>query len=173
MRKLGLLIVAILFLAPAVNAQVNQDIKLGISGGLPLGDIDDYYSFNLSVDAAYLFEVADMVYVGPLVGYSHHFAKEYMGVKGDDIQHLPIAASGRINFGLENAMFFGADLGYAVGISDGLDGGIYYRPKVGYDFGRVSAILSYTGIQEKYDMGLLGSDKLTMNSLNLGLEFSL
>ncbi|HLW15339.1 MAG TPA: hypothetical protein VKX30_07585 [Flavobacteriaceae bacterium] len=163
MKKLGLFIIAILFLAPAVNAQVNQDIKLGVSAGLPLGDVKDYSSFNLSVDAAYLFEVADMVYVGPLVGYSHHFAKEYQGFKGDDIQHLPIAASGRINFGLENAMFFGADLGYAVGITSGLDGGIYYRPKVGYDFGGAAVILSYTGIDE---------DNITVNSLNLGVEFS-
>lgn len=163
MKKLGLLIIAILFLAPAVNAQVNQDIKLGISGGLPLGDVKDYSSFNLSVDAAYLFEVADMVYVGPLVSYSHYFAKDFEGTKIDDIQHLPIAASGRINFGLDKAVFLGADLGYAIGISDGLDGGIYYRPKIGYDFGGAAVILSYTGIDE---------DKITVNSLNLGVEFS-
>lgn len=171
MKKLGLLIIAILFLAPAVNAQVNQDIKLGISGGLPLGDVKDYSSFNLSVDAAYLFEVADMVYVGPLVSYSHHFAKEHMGFKPDDIQHLPIAASGRINFGLEKAMFFGADLGYAVGITSGLDGGIYYRPKVGYDFGGIAVILSYTGIDEKFETPF-GDETMKTNSLNLGFEFS-
>lgn len=163
MKKLGLFIIAILFLAPAVNAQVNQDIKLGISAGLPLGDIKDYSSFNLAVDAAYLFEVADMVYVGPLVSYSHFFAKEYEGFKEKDIQHLPVAASGRINFGLENAIFFGADLGYAVGLSTGTDGGIYYRPKIGYNFGGMSAIVSYTGID----------DDLSLNSLNLGFEFSL
>lgn len=104
-----------------------------------------------------------MVYVGPLVSYSHYFAKDFEGIKVKDIQHLPIAASGRINFGLENALFLGADLGYAVGISTGTDGGIYYRPKVGYDFGRVAAIVSYTGID----------DNATLNNLSLGFEFSL
>lgn len=163
MKKLGFIIIAIIFSVPTVKSQVNQDIKLGLSAGLPLGDVKDYSSFNLSVDAAYLFEVADMVYVGPLISYSHHFAKKFHGVKGKDIQHLPIAASGRINFGLENAMFLGVDLGYALGITSGLDGGIYYRPKIGYDFGDAAVILSYTGIDE---------DIITVNSLNLGVEFS-
>ncbi len=163
MKKLGLLIIAILFLAPIANAQVNQDIKLGLNAGLPLGDAKDITSVNLSIDASYLFEVADMVYVGPLVNFSHFSAKEYQGVKGKDIQHLPVAASGRINFGLERAVFLGADLGYAVGISKDTDGGFYYRPKLGYDFGNVAAILSYTGIE----------DKATLNSLTLGVEFSL
>lgn len=162
MKKLGLFIIAILFLAPAVNAQVNKDIKLGISAGLPIGDIKDYSSVNLAIDAAYLFEVADMVYVGPLVSYSHYFAKEFEGYKGKDTQHLPLAASGRINFGLENSIFLGADIGYAIGLSTGSDGGIYYRPKVGYDFGGVAAIVSYTGIDDEW----------TLNSLNLGVEFS-
>lgn len=163
MKKLGLLLIAILFLAPVANAQVNQDIKIGVGAGLPLGNIKDYSKVNLSIDAAYLFEVADMVYVGPLINYSHYFAKTFHGVKIKDVQHLPLAVSGRINFGLENAVFLGADLGYAIGISKGTDGGTYYRPKIGYDFGNLAAIVSYSGID----------DVTSINSLNLGVEFSL
>src|SRR5699024_2892922 len=159
MKKLGLLIVALLFLALIANAQIDSKIKVGVNAGLPLGDVKDYSSFNLSVDAAYLFEVADMVYAGPLVSYSHYFAKEFQGYKIKDVQHIPIAASARINFGFDTTAFLGADIGYAIGVSDGTDGGIFYRPKLGYDFGGVAAVLAYTGIGED----------TTLNSLTLGV----
>lgn len=164
MKKLLLIAVIAAFGFTSVNAQ-EGGIKLGLGFGLPLGDAETVSSFNLAFDAAYLINVADSFQVGPTVGYSHFFGKEYdtfFGtIKGDDIQFAPIAASAR--FFASEDLFFGADLGYAVGISDGNDGGFYYRPKVGYGLGPVSLIVSYSGISMENDV--------TFSSLNLGVEF--
>jgi hypothetical protein len=119
----------------------------------------------LGFDAAYMITVADSFQVGPLVGYSHFFGKEYdfLGttIKGDDIQFIPLAASAR--FFASEDLFFGADLGYALGVNDGNDGGFYYRPKIGYNLGPVSMIASYSGISMDND--------ISFSTVNLGVEF--
>ena len=49
----------------------------------------------------------------------------------DDAMFLPIAAAARLKvFGLFGA---GADIGYAIGLTDYLDGGFYFRPVVTFD----------------------------------------
>ncbi len=163
MKKLIIMAAIAVFGFTSVQAQ-EGGIKLGINFGLPIADAEEVSSFNLGFDAAYLIDVADSFQVGPMLGYSHYFGKEYdfLGttIKGDDIQFVPIAGSAR--FFATPDFFFGADLGYAVGIDDGNDGGIYYRPKVGYNLGPVSMIASYSGVNV---------DDFTFGSLNLGVEF--
>jgi len=164
MKKLLIMAAIAAFGFTSVQAQ-EGGIKLGINFGLPVGDefFKNYSSFNLSVDAAYLITVADSFQVGPTIGYSHFFAKEYeflgANVKGDDIQFIPIAGSARFDL---DGLFFGADLGYAVGVNDGNDGGFYYKPKIGYNLGPASLIFSYSGIS---------LDDGSISSLNLGVEF--
>ncbi len=67
---------------------------MSVNAGVPLGDADDFSKFIFGADIAYLFGVADVFSVGPLVGYSH-FLGEGDGV---DFHFIPFAASGR--FGL-------------------------------------------------------------------------
>ena len=158
-----------LFLAAGTATVYPQgDLRLGINVGLPVGDADDFTSFQLGADFSYLFNVAEGFDVGPMIGYSHFFGEEVdlgggMGsMDFDDIQFLPIAASGRFN--LAETFFLGADLGYAVGINDGNDGGFYYRPKVGFDLVGVGLIASYSGVSV---------DGGSFSSINLGIEFGL
>jgi hypothetical protein len=162
MKKVLIMAAIAVFGFTSVQAQ-EGGIKAGVNFGLPMGDAADFTTFNVGVDFAYLINVADSFQVGPMVGYTHFFGDEmeFMGftVEIDDIQFLPIAASAR--FFASEDLFFGADLGYAVGISDGNDGGFYYRPKAGYNLGAVALILSYQGISV---------DGGTFSSLNLGLE---
>ncbi len=162
MKKVLIIIALAFFGFTSVQAQ-EGGAKLGLHFGLPIGDAGDISSFNVGFDAAYMLNVADSFQIGPLVGYSHYFGKEYdiLGttVKGDDIQFVPIAGSAR--FFASEDFFFGADLGYAIGIDDGNDGGFYYRPKLGYGLGPVSLIASYSGVS---------SDGNSFSSLNLGVE---
>jgi len=170
--------------------QVNAQFKVGAFFGLPMADASDTHSFNVGIDAAYLFDIVDSFQVGPATGYSHSFGKEidspFGGLPGgnsilkasddkyDDFQFIPIAAAARFNL---DALYFGADLGYAIGLNDGNDGGVYYRPKVGYNFGPVAAFLSYTGIsmakKKETIMGMeVETGGGTFGSLNVGAEFS-
>jgi len=65
---------------------------------------------------------------GPTVGFRNFF----MSNEGiNDAQFLPLAGAARLKlFGMLSG---GVDVGYALGISDYLDGGFYYRPTVGID----------------------------------------
>lgn len=164
MKKLLLLIGLILFSFTSMQAQGH--FKIGVNGGIPIGDADDFTTFQLGADVAYMFDVADMFQVGPLVGYSIFFGDSQtignVKVEIDDVQFVPVAASGRL--GLTDSFFLGADLGYAIGVNDGNDGGFYYRPQVGYDFGMVGLVLSYSGVSR---------DGSNFSSINLGVEFGL
>lgn len=134
--------------------------KAGINGGIPVGDVSDFYNFQFGADVAYMFGVADMISVGPMVGYSNFFPDD--SDIFDNAQFLPVAASGRLSF--PGPFFVGADLGYAIGIDDGNDGGFFYKPQVGYEFVIIGIILSYSGVSV---------DGGSFSSINLGVEFGI
>lgn len=142
-----------------------QGLRLGINAGLPVGDASDFTTFQLGGDIAYMIDLAGVASVGPMLGYSHFFGDS--GNDGpiewevDDAQFVPIAASGRFNL---LSLALGLDLGYALGLNDGNDGGFYYRPQVGFSLGRLGLIASYQGIS---------MDGANIASINLGLEFGL
>lgn len=138
----------------------SQGFKAGVNVGIPVGDASDVSNIQAGADIAYLFGVADTFSVGPMLGYSNFFPED--SDLFDNIQFLPIAASGRL--GLGEAFFLGADLGYAVGLDKGNDGGFYYRPQLGYDFGVVGLVASYSGVS------MNGG---SISSINLGLEFGI
>lgn len=158
MKKVLLIAAVAVFGFTSVQAQ-DEGFKADVNFGIPVGDIDEVSSFNIGVDVSYLFNVADSFQVGPLVGYSHFLLKSDFS-DFDDISYLPVAASAR--FFASEDFFFGADLGYAVGINDGNEGGFFYRPKLGYNLGPVSLLLMYSGVSD---------NGFTASSLNLGVEF--
>ncbi len=162
MKKLILLLVLTCI---GFGTVFSQGLRLGINAGIPVGDASDFTNFQLGGDIAYMIDLAGIVSVGPMVGYSHFFGDS--GTEGsltfevDDVQFAPIAASGRFNL---MALALGLDLGYALGLNDGNDGGFYYRPQVGFSLGRLGLIASYQGIS-------LDGDNIS--SINLGVEFGL
>ncbi|APG64394.1 hypothetical protein LPB136_03000 [Tenacibaculum todarodis] len=157
MKKLllSIALVAFVFTATAQDGKFN----LGVNLGLPTGDVSDAFSFAGSVEANYLFEVSDQFQVGPSASYSHFFGEEGFG----DISFLPLAAAARFNASEEFTL--GADLGYAVGINTGNQGGFYYRPMVGYNLNdKVMLQISYSGVS---------NDGATASSIGLGAMFAL
>ena len=136
-----------------------QGFKLGGNVGIPVGDASDFYNFNIGLDVNFLWETSSSFDVGIATGFSNGFGEEDF----DDAQFLPIAAAGRFNAS-ENFKI-GADLGYAIGINDGNDGGFYYRPMVGYDVSEnIELNLSYSGVS---------LDGWTWSTINLGVMFGL
>ncbi|MEZ4875434.1 MAG: outer membrane beta-barrel protein [Flavobacteriaceae bacterium] len=127
----------------------NAQFTAGVSGGLPIGDAGDLATFSIAVDLGYLFEISDNFSAGPITGFSHSFGDEItiLGTTFDveDVQFIPIGAGGR--FGVSDTFTLGADLGYALGVNDGNDGGFYYSPRVQYSISElIDLVLAYRGV---------------------------
>lgn len=163
MRKILLMTILAVFTFSAANAQ--KDMVAGVSLALPVGDAGDFYSFGINADIAYYFDITPEFAVGPALGLLYYMGKDikFMGEKvgtADDALYLPIAGSARYYF---DNLFIGADLGYGLGLAPkGNDGGLFYRPKVGYYFDSMGVVASYLGVN---DSGF------TFSSINIGVEF--
>ncbi len=167
MKKLLLFAVFTVFVFTASQAQ--NEIKLGANAALPVGDADAGYSFGANATFAYLFSINEVFKVGPSAGFYYYFGKseDYdtglgtVTVKNDGAAFLPLGGEARFNL---EEFFFGADLGYGIGLApDGNDGGFYYRPMAGYNFGTIGVVLSYSGF---------AVDGGTFSSVNAGVEFT-
>ena len=124
-----------LFLAAAIAVfgftQAQEGFKLGAHIGVPVADAGDVSSFNLGLDAAYMWNVAPSFDLGIASGYTHFIGKSYDvpggSIKGDDFGFIPIAAAGKYRFS-GSPVSLGLDLGYGISTKDGIDGGLYYQP---------------------------------------------
>lgn len=130
-----------------VNAQTGVEGTVHV--GIPVGDTSDVSSFNIGVDLAYLHPVADNFKLGAKVGYDHFIGKDYkindvVVAEGEDVGFIPLAATAKYEFG--NNIFVGADLGYAFATTDGIDGGLFYQPKIGYSAATWDLYAGYKGI---------------------------
>jgi len=144
--------------------------RAGVVGAIPAGDASDFSSFGLGVDLYYMFgRNNSWGNFGPTVGFRNYFGKDYdfsgggfdITVQGDDVQFLPLAGAfrGKI-LGLVN---WGSDIGYAVGINSGNDGGFYLRPIVGID------IANRVEINASYEMVFI--DGGNWNAITFGLLY--
>lgn len=133
-----------------VNAQTGVEGTVHV--GIPVGDTSDVSSFNIGVDLAYLHPVADNFKLGAKVGYDHFIGKDYDYViagqrytnEGEDYGFIPLAATAKYEF--NNNLFIGADLGYAFATTDGVEGGLFYQPKIGYSAATWDLYAGYKGI---------------------------
>ncbi|MEX0287941.1 MAG: hypothetical protein AB3N14_02430 [Flavobacteriaceae bacterium] len=162
MKKLVLFTLALTFGVLSVHAQGR--FQAGGHLGLPVGDAGDLATFAIAIDLAYILEIDENISAGPRIGYSHSFGDDVtvggFTVSVDDVQFLPIG--GRAQFDITDQFLARAELGYAVGISDGNDGGFYFSPQAGFSFSdAVDAILSYRSVSVdggSWDMIALGVD---------------
>ncbi len=151
----------------SVNAQEGV-LNGGLNIGIPTGDANDFYGLTLGAELNYMFPVAEGFTLGPSVQYSHFFGKDVDVFGGESIEvsdasFLPISGAARFN--VSEKFILGANLGYAIGLSDDLDGGFYYRPVVGYKIGNTTQLnLSYSGIT---------NDGIDVNNISLGVMFGI
>jgi hypothetical protein len=145
MKKLLLILITIL-VSLSIKA---QEINLGLSASLPLGDANDFYTFGLILDGEYLYDVSEQIKIGGSTGYIHSFGKEFdlnlnlqdpsdtpfsTNASYDDSGFIPISASGR--FLANEKITIGLDLGYAFQVLADFPekGGLYYAIKSQYEF---------------------------------------
>jgi hypothetical protein len=158
----------VLFTIAAVLAftglQAQGVFKIGVVAGIPTADAADISTFVLGADVYYMFEKEDAVLnFGPTVGLRNYFGDEIApGITIDDGTFLPIGGAARVT--LLGVLTGGIDVGYAVGISDFLDGGFYFRPVVGLD------ILDILELNASYESV---SDAATWGNFNIGLLLAL
>ncbi|WP_343330120.1 hypothetical protein [Polaribacter staleyi] len=167
MKKLMVVAFLAIMSVSSVNAQEGV-LNGGLNIGIPTGDANDFYGLTLGAELNYMFPVAEGFTLGPSVQYSHFFGKDIDVFGGESIEvsdasFLPISGAARFN--VSEKFILGANLGYAIGLSDGLDGGFYYRPVVGYKIGDTTQLnLSYSGIT---------NDGIDVNNISLGVMFGI
>lgn len=143
-------------------SSAQEGFKLGAHIGVPVADAGDVSSFNLGLDAAYMWNVAPSFDLGIASGYTHFIGKSNDGYNFDDFGFIPIAASGKYRFS-GSPVSLGLDLGYGISTNDDIDGGLYYQPKVAYNFSQGELYLGYQGVSNDFSVG----------SVNLGYNFFL
>lgn len=154
--------------AQDASSSDGNGFKAGISAGLPIGDAGDGWTFNVTLDLNFLWEVSDSFNAGIATGYSHSFGDTIdLGTFGtvelDDAQFLPIAGAARFN--VSEDFILGADLGYAIGLNDGNDGGFYYAPRIQYSVSSsIDIVAAYRGVS---------LDGGSFDVITLGIEFGL
>lgn len=162
MKKL-LLLVCIVLAGYSAKAQFTA----GVAGGLPIGDAGDLATFSIAVDLGYLFEISDSFSAGPTTGFSHSFGDEItiLGTtfEVEDVQFVPLAAAARVE--VADSFTLGGDVGYAIGINDGNDGGFYYSPRAQYSVSElIDIVFAYRGVS---------LDGGSWDIISLGLEFGI
>ncbi len=172
--KKGILTLVLVFAVFALQAQRNVDrtnFRAGVNGGLVLGDFAEAYSFSLGVDLYHHWGVSKAIDIGVTTGFSNAFgAKEIVSAGGvtvetefDNIQFLPVGASIRVYPGKNVGFKFGGDIGYAVGINEGNEGALYYRPSIGIDLRQ--------GTSELNVSYFVVNDEVAFSSVLLGYIF--
>lgn len=180
MKKLFFVAIATVGFAFAGTAQEGQ-FKAGVDLGLPIGDAGDLYSFNFGVNAAYMWNIAEGFDVGIGAGFSSYTGKEVDGFGGFDFDDedfdfddldggkfkvetasfIPVYGTAQYSF--SEKIFAGADLGYGIAIApSGMESGLLYQPKVGYQAEKFEVYLGYKGI------AVSGT---SLNSVNLGFNY--
>ena len=191
MKKLFLVAIATVGFAFSGTAQ-DTKMKVGVDFGIPMGDIKDATSFNLGVNGAYMWTgVAEGFDAGIGVSYNMYFGKEMDGIDIDPTTGMPIVVKekavnssflpiyGTVNYSFTENIFAGADLGYALGLApSGVDGGVYYQPKVGYQTDKYEFFLGYKAISSKQEVTVdTGFGTITSSatsvfaSLNIGFNY--
>jgi hypothetical protein len=145
-----------------------QGFRAGANVGLPVGDAGDFYTFNVTLDLDFLWEVSETFDLGIATGLSYNFGEDidlggFGSFEVEDAIFLPIAVAGR--FAVSDKFKLGADVGYGIGISPSEnDGGFYYAPRLQY------------GVTEALDIVLAYRSVLTggsFDNITLGVEFGL
>ena len=163
--KNRIFIIAVLFFSMPLFSQ--EGLKLGLQGGLPFDDFNNEVSVVIGAEAGYLWALNKVVDLGATVGFLHGFAETFQSdvVVNDlpNVQFVPLAGSIRI--WPSRSFSFGVDAGQGFGINDGNEGGLYYRPLIGYLMGPKTQLnASYTSIS---------LDNRSWTTLTLGIVYTI
>ncbi|WP_075340886.1 hypothetical protein [Tenacibaculum agarivorans] len=107
-----------------------NELNVGVNGGVTVGNLEAVSSIAFGVEGNYLFDIFDGISVGPSLNFLYFVSKENTV---DSNIYIPIGGAVRFN-SFEEQFYVGLDLGYAIGISpEGDDGGVFFKPLLGYE----------------------------------------
>lgn len=163
-KKTVVLVVAFMAIGFSSMAQYvdRSSFKAGFYAGLPVGDASEVSSFALGLDLAYHWGVSEMFDAGLASGFLNAFGETESVTVGDvtvegefgDYQIIPLAAALRLYPTYDFKL--GADVGYAVGINEGNEGGFYLRPTMGYNIsGNTELNVSYMNISNNGNFSMV------------------
>ncbi|MDT0608539.1 hypothetical protein [Croceitalea rosinachiae] len=152
-----LTLVFVLSISLSIHSQVDRtNLRIGLNAGTIVGDAADFYSFTLGVDVLHVWGLSREIDLGFATGFTNAFGEEdtldtggaVIETQFDNAQFIPVAGALRIypSFGFK----LGGDIGYAIGVNEGNDGGFYYRPIIGVDVnGTTELNISYTTVENE------------------------
>ncbi|MGB5818395.1 MAG: hypothetical protein WBG90_02845 [Saonia sp.] len=143
-----ILVFTLSFLGMGLYAQ--EGFKIGIQGGLPFDDFNDEVGVVVGLDVGHMWALGEVVDLGVATGFIYGFQETFQTdtilTDLSDVQFIPLAGSIRI--WPSDSFSLGVEGGQAFGINDGNEGGLYYRPVIGYLMGANTELnFSYTTIE--------------------------
>ncbi|WP_339611221.1 hypothetical protein [uncultured Planktosalinus sp.] len=141
----------------SLQAQQKQGVKLEGGIALPVGENLVETTFGLGADLSFLFNIAGSLQMGPSAGFYNYFGKGSTlppaigGGTASDVQIAPLAVTSR--YYVIKELFMGVDLGYGLRLDKDFEdeSGFYYKPKIGFSFGPLSTLLSYSSVTGELD----------------------
>jgi hypothetical protein len=132
------------------------NFRAGLNAGIVTGDAADFYSFSLGLDILHVWGLSKEIDLGLATGFNNAFGEDETFSDGGitvstefaNLQYIPAALALRIypSYGFK----FGGDIGYGIGVSDGFEGGFYYKPVIGVDInGSTELNVSYAAISNE------------------------
>lgn len=117
------------------NKNSEHHYGLGINGGITLGTYDDSYSNNVGIDLYYLYNIHRKLYIGGSTGLANYLGNNLnILVNGNEklknALFIPLLAS--LRFSPYKNFLVGPDIGFAIRLNSGNDGGFYISPRVTY-----------------------------------------
>ncbi|MDT0540873.1 hypothetical protein [Croceitalea sp. P059] len=140
-----------------LHSQVDRtNLRIGINAGAVVGDASDFYSFTLGLDVLHVWGLSREIDLGIATGFLNAFGeRDTLDVDGLTLdtqfynaQFIPFATALRVypSYGFK----LGGDIGYALGVDPGNEGGFYYRPMVGVEInGTTELNISYSTINNE------------------------
>jgi hypothetical protein len=120
------------------NSSNGVRLSIGVDAGLPTGNISNYYDWNIggSVQAD-IPVVSNKLFVTVNAGYDNYIAKTIDGVKGTNIQLLPVKAG--LKYFIVDGFYVQGEAGAAFALNKNDVGfnesaAFIYAPQVGYQF---------------------------------------
>lgn len=110
-----------LFALTCSVASSQEGFKIGVHGGIPVGELNDQIGIVVEADMGFIWapnKIFDLgVKAGIIHGFPETFKAETIRVKSPSMQFVPVAASMRI--WAAKSFSFGGDVGHAFGLNEG------------------------------------------------------
>ena len=146
MKKIFFVLIVLL----SVKSFSQEQLNLGVNGGITVGNLESVSTAAFGVDANYLFEIFEGLSVGPSLNFIYFLTDEVNGVKRDALMYLPVGGAVRFQ-AIDEKFYVGADFGFAVGIApEGDNGGVFFKPLLGYKINdNIKLNLFYSGVKKR------------------------